>query len=212
MIVIGILCTPLTANMIGIIVPYNEVYSLMQHHYVFVIPFGFAILEMKGYDIIQNVGNWIAYICIFLIAGTYVVSANSTYECLRISYNALNFQTQLILTDIYDLEGYRLNETSIIFAGFPNDRAARNNIKTYQYAIGLSSNVAYWNDWNGISTDRRNYLYNFCGIEAGMFSREEYDDIVQSNEFKEMPIWPEEGSVKMIQDMAVVKLSENPPL
>lgn len=133
----------------------------MQYHYVLVIPFGFAVLELSGLDIIRNWGEWMVHLCIFFLMCTYMISANSTYECLRISYNTLNAQTQLILSDVYDLDDYRWNETPIIFAGFPSDQIARNNIRTYQYAIGLASNVAYWNDWNGLSTDRRNYLYNF---------------------------------------------------
>lgn len=40
-----------------------------------------------------------------------------------------------------------------------------------------------------------------------MYDNEEVIEIIESEEYAEMPVFPEAGSVKMIEDYAVVKLS-----
>lgn len=55
-----------------------------------------------------------------------------------------------------------------------------------------------WVDWNGICNCRRMYLIDHYGIEAGYFSQDGYIGVIRSWEFEDMPIWPQEGAVKMI--------------
>mgnify|MGYP000531608855 FL=1 len=40
---------------------------------------------------------------------------------------------------------------------------------------------------------------------------DEYYDIIDSEAFKEMPVYPAEGSLEKFDDILVVKLEENPP-
>lgn len=149
---------------------------------------------------------------VFLLVSTYVLSANASFKCWKISYDVIEAQTNQIISDIFDLEDYRLNETRIMLAGFPSDSVVRSNLKIYDYAIGLTSNVAYWEDWNGLTNCRRMYLLNYYGIEGGDFSKHEYKLIIESDEFENMPVWPQNGSIKMFDNIAVVKLSDTPPL
>ena len=53
-------------------------------------------------------------------------------------------------------------------------------------------------------------MLNYCGIDSGYVSQDDYEQIVNSSEFDWMPIWPAKGSVAIINDKAVVKLSNNP--
>ena len=45
--------------------------------------------------------------------------------------------------------------------------------------------------------------YNPC-------SKENYNKIINSKEFKEMPVYPDKGAIKMIDDILVVKLTDKP--
>ena len=49
------------------------------------------------------------------------------------------------------------------------------------------------------------------GIDAGDLSYDEFLNIIQSKEYKEMPLWPADGSIKMIDGIAVIKFENEPP-
>ena len=212
LIMLFLVAVPPAANVIGILVPYHPVGLLMRYHYVLVIPFIFALLELVHNDALKIVTEWIISMSVFILIYTYALSANASFMCWKISYNIMSNQTTMILSDIFELEEYHMNKTKILFAGFPNDHTSRSKLGIYQYAIGLTNNVAYWDGWNGVSNSRYHYLLDYYGIDAGFFSQDEYLKIIESVEFDSMPIWPRSGSVKMLKDIVVVKLTEIPPL
>ena len=52
----------------------------------------------------------------------------------------------------------------------------------------------------------------FCGMPIEFCKDYEYYLIVNSDEFKQMDIFPGENSVRIINDVMVVKFTENPAL
>lgn len=52
---------------------------------------------------------------------------------------------------------------------------------------------------------------NYFGIDGGYFTDDEYISIINSDEFKDMSVWPYDNSIKMIQGNAVVKFTDAPP-
>lgn len=64
----------------------------------------------------------------------------------------------------------------------------------------------------GLQYCRRNYLLNYFGVDGGHIYGHLYNDAVASEEFKAMPLWPAEGSVKRVNGLVIVKFSENPPI
>lgn len=203
---------PVGANFTEIIIPGSVNYIVMHYQYVLVIPFFISIAEhidLKGQTV--HLFKATIYITCCLAAWTYVISANATYTCYKLSYNHINFETSLVLSEIYKLQDYVPSETAIIFAGFPNADELVEEINTYKYAIHYTDNPVFWEDINGASHNRQNYLMNYFGVDGKELNREMYAAIINSDEFKEMPIWPMEGSVKMFDGTAVVKFTAYPP-
>ena len=108
------------------------------------------------------------------------------------------------------MDDYQTDDV-IVFAGFIDDDYLRSNIYLYRYAIGLTENVAFWEDANGLDMGRRNFLMDFYGIDAGSIDSKEYMEMIKSDEFKEMGVYPDNNSIKKISNMIVVKLSDTPP-
>lgn len=212
--IIFILVTPLSMNLIHILIPYNGIGLLMCHHYILIIPFSVAIIEFACCHASTQAKQSLELLIKLSIGGltiSGIIMANATFESIRISYDAIKAQTSLILSDVYDVEGFVPNTTPIMFAGFPNDNIPREQIKIYEYAIPLYSNVVYWEDMIGIKKCRQAYLLNYCGIDGGTFSDSEYLEIINSDTFKSMPLWPAKNSTQMIHQIVVVKLSDTPP-
>lgn len=201
---------PFAMNIVHILIPYSKVSLLMQYHYVLILPLIIALLRRTkiNYIFIQPV----VALIVAMITFTYVISANATNQSLRASYMANQTQVNLILSDVYELEGFIPNATDIVFGGFPSEAASRFGLEIYEYAIGLNSkNQAFWDGNVGVTLSRMHYLLNYCGIDAGYLTDDDYYDTVATQEFEEMPIWPAEGSVKMINGRAAVKLSYDYP-
>lgn len=208
---IAILLIPLAANVIGVLIPYNDITMLMSYQMVLLVPLLVSMCErVLPNNRIGKCTNLIIYMAVILVSWSYVISANATLKCYDLSYRHLYAETTQIITDIRAQEGYD-GEARICFAGFVDDRELRENIETYQYCVGLTENVAFWNDWNGINNCWHNYVLNNFGYEIGRLEREEYDEIIQSEAFEEMSVWPAKGAIRQFEDVIVVKLSENPP-
>jgi hypothetical protein len=63
---------------------------------------------------------------------------------------------------------------------------------------------------NGLITSgvRDNFIKTFIGYEVADISWDEKNEIMVSDEFKSMPIYPENGCVQKINDVWVVKMCE----
>ncbi|NLL79620.1 MAG: hypothetical protein GX234_07505 [Clostridiales bacterium] len=135
-----------------------------------------------------------------------MLSANATFQALRLGYNAIKTQTNAILNDVYDLDDYVYNETPIVFIGFPSDDYLRKTSGVYNYAINLHDNPVYLLDMNGSLHDRYWYAYNYLGINVGDIDAEKYQQVLSSDAVNNMNIWPESNSIKIIDGVVVVKL------
>mgnify|MGYP002516564231 CR=1 FL=1 len=211
-IIILILLMPLAANTTEILIPGSISYIVMQYQYVLIIPFFTGIAEHINPKIrILHFFKTATCIICGLIAWTYIISANATYTCYKLSYSHINFETSLVLSEIYRLPDYVPSETTIIFAGFPNADELVEQIPTYKYAVHYTDNPVFWEDINGATGNRRSYLMHYFGIDGKSLDMETYENIAGSDEFKKMAVWPADGSVKMINETAVVKFTEHPP-
>lgn len=203
---------PFSSNIIGILIPYNGISELMQYQTILIIPFMLTCIrkleKYRFYKIFQGM----AILIVGILAWTYILAANATYKCYELSYRHINSQMQIAVTRVYDLDGYIKDETPILIAGFPNDTVLRNNLDIYQYAENLCENPAFWLDMHGATQNRYLYFMNYFGIDAQRFSDDEYESIINTAEFAEMPVWPDKRSVEMINGYAVVKFMDEPPM
>ena len=231
MCIAGILI-PVAAYLIIIILPKAGISNQMSYQYFLIIPFALALIERgaeacaqnaqglkKTYPIglLTNIVKAISYILVFIIACTYIINANATFRAYELSYNSVKSQFERILDRVYELDGFVVDETAIIPVGVVDDSAVRRTQgEIYQYAIDdFPSSVYSWGGYNIVKDARYYYMTGMLGVDP-KYSVDEpmaevYDNIINSDEFKSMPLWPTEGSVAMIDGVAVVKLTDDPP-
>jgi hypothetical protein len=65
-----------------------------------------------------------------------------------------------------------------------------------------------WTDYNGTQGCWQHFISNYGGADYCVCSIDEYKNIVETQEYKDMTTFPKEGSVGIINDVIVVKLSE----
>ena len=134
---------------------------------------------------------------------------NATYEYNHMIRNNMVSSAERILAEAEQLEGYE-TESEFCFAGY-----MVNSYPVYTYLEQMA--------YPGLTTlDCDIYRFNQAIIEniyredigcwLTLCNEEKYSEIVSSQEFKEMPVYPNNGSVKMLNGYVVVKMEEKPPM
>ena len=240
-----VLLIPMASNLIGILIPYNGVNSMMQYQSVMIVPFMLACVEYtyRMYTMnpetnveageegnlatkedtsvsgvrdsakrtVNKVMPVMALVLAVVLTWTYILAANATFQCYRLSYRHINNEMQMALQRVYQLDGYVKDATAIVMGGFPDDKILRNSMDIYQYAENINSNPVFWEDMHGATANRYRYFLDYFGVYSQDFSDEEYLNIVNSDAYARMALWPEDGSVDMIDGYAVIKFSDEPP-
>ena len=202
------LLVPLCSNIIKIAYPDYSINLVMSHQMLLFVVFVLILIDTLNKTRIYL--KTVSAISIVMLIWTYLLSANATFRCYQMSYRYLNQQYSMIVDDIFHTEGYRINECPILVAGFVDDSFVRESSPLYKYAVGLPNNLAFWEDENGILTNRYNYFLNYFGINPLYFNMDDYNYYVNCEEFKAMPVWPQEGSVQNFNGTIIVKLTDNP--
>ena len=205
------LAIPAFSNISDIIFPYNTPVLIMQYQSMLVIPFALALFRADELPGITNLSRCVASVLCAALAWGYIVSANATYKVYDLSYRNTYFTVSAALQEVYSLPGYSEEET-IAFAGYPDDSYLRYSIPAYKYAYGQYENLVFWPGVMGLQNCRENYLLNYFGIDGGHIWGWQYNEAVSSEEFRDMPVWPAEGSIKRINELIIVKFEEDPPI
>lgn len=201
---------PPAMNCVAFICTEDPVRNLMSYQMVLIIPFGMTLLERYGKGGFLYLRLATVFICV-LIGWTYVISANITYRCWDLSNRRIHFIAQNIVSDVMAAPEYEMGKR-IVFAGYIDDSEVRYEYwLLYAHAIGMADRVIWWEGPEMLQRATRPYLLLNFGIDSGFYSMEEYYKIVNSDSFSAMGVWPKENSIAEINDIIVVKLSDNPP-
>lgn len=152
----------------------------------------------------NSVNNLIKIIYIMMLAiliATFIIENTYTYMCRHETY--INYYA--ISNDIYskatELSDYS-SDKKWMFSNVINIEA-KNVEKTNGF---ISRDSETWNNYSG-TLQNHNFFDKYLGIDISMCSRDEYNEIIKTDEFKQMPIYPNKGSVKIINDIVVIKTS-----
>lgn len=99
-----------------------------------------------------------------------------------------------------------------MFAGYINQKTYSRDSKIYRMSYGLWSEMnSFWSTYEGSRGDWFYLFYEKLGMKLNMCTNEEFLSVVNSEEFSNMPTWPDNNSVKVINNIICVKMMEDPP-
>ena len=141
------------------------------------------------------------------------------------SYNRALEQTRLMLNDLYANEEFRMaadkpglhddegDGVKLMIAGFVDDRTEeyQHNVYKLSYKFNFHNNAVFYEDMNGIRNGWHYLLLEYFGLETARFSEDDFKEMAETQEFRSMPIWPEEGSIGKIGEYFVIKLTDELP-
>lgn len=201
---------PIAMNVIVLIAPERGISVLMSHQMQLLIPFSLALVDTGG----SSVQLWkkASFICGTLFSSLVCLSccvyAYATQYSIEYMYRYMQTYATGILVRLQTVKGYS-EKTKIMFLGIPDENAVQQNNPIYEF--GMKSVSVFWNGEYGVLTCWPKYMQNYMAIDTGSFTADEYHRVLDSNQFAEMPCYPEEGSIQYFEDFFIVKIEDDPP-
>ncbi len=181
-------------------------YSMMMFSNVFIYIVPLAIIEYmssKNTDLINNMISWAGTILAALSICIFIWFDNGNYQALQYTNEHDLAYYQTLMTQIKSVDGYNDDLPYIVLGQFEDKtNTAGGLIENYFDMDGkTSSNIDQYSSWN--------ILINRLGFRAEKLYDDESEAHFSSlDEVKEMPCYPDAGSIKVIEDVIVIKLSE----
>lgn len=222
--VIGLLLFPLSMNFIFVMCPKGNVYPLMLFGQFFIYVFVACIIEnfLNYRTECSEVKNDIKIkcskvivekiMCVCLILGMlfngihYTRCANIWYLKMELNQNRIVNYLNGVIADIKDVDGYN-DELPVLFLGRGNNKD-NNLVELTDFdEISFSPNTSidsilgvYEYSWNA-------YLKIWCGFSPLILDEGKKAYFYEKEEVINMPDYPDEGSVKIVDGVIVVKFS-----
>lgn len=208
---ISVLLMPLAMNFLLVIMPTNGMRDILRYQYALVFVVIFILLYYLEGKILTNICYYASLLIFCVLLWGYVISANCTAMMYKISYDHAIQQAMLMMEEIHEMDEYVPNETHIVMGGsFPYDTLQQQYPKIFRFAEQEGGPV-FWPNLYGMTNCRYYFFWDFLGVNAGYISDDEYLSAIRSDTYKNMPCWPAEGSVRMINGDVVIKLWEGAP-
>lgn len=209
LVILGLIILPISLNIIDILVNESAMYALTAVQMILMIPFAFAIFEIENKGILIK---WLAIISCICIMWTYYMADNTSYATLKLTYNQAYSTTMRIMDRIENTTNYT-KDTPILFGGIVGNNNYPRTSNIYSYTIGsIVNNVVFHGTYGGQLGTWQSFIRIFYGMDITFCNENVYRAIVTGEEYKKMEIFPSPNSVKVMDGIVVVKLSEDPPL
>lgn len=212
LILIFIIIAPICFGIIEIMVPSVDIHILMACSMIYIFPIFFKILEILPKDIISRIFEYIVVFCSLVIIWNYMWQDNASYIAIKSMQNQAESTVLRIMTQIEQLDEYNTETPVLFWGGLENNlyldrsKAPTEAKKIYNRTWGFISDTP--TIWLGNFDSWRKILYEYVGANVNLISSDKKEEILETEEFKNMKYYPEKDSIKIINNTVVVKLSD----
>lgn len=204
---------PLAGNLIYIMVPGGGIHTLMIYGmaYLLLAPVALAeyaepVLREDGAAVLHALAGWIILLSVSLTAFSYAVTDNSAYLKIDLSMRQCAAYSNRLLERVETCEGY-VPGTPVVLVGSTLPDAALDPTPEFDaiQLIGVFDQEAF----------RTTYTYDyflcyFLGFTGPVYlgTSQQALDLGATEQFRSMPLYPQEGSVRLIDGYVAVKLNQ----
>lgn len=213
LLLLSLAAYPIAVFLLYIMVPDGWIYTLMTFSVVFIYVFIFVWLDrcqIHLKDIKTKLWNqlmqWGVTAAALVIAVVYIWYANGNYMAMQFTqYHDLSY-FQTMVTQIKSQEGYRNGLPLAVIGRYIDDNANRSGS-----LIGAEFDLPGKNETNVNTYSRWQILIKYLGYNPQFLWANETAEFEKLLEVQEMPCYPEDGSIKIVDDVIVLKLSNEEP-
>lgn len=209
--IILIICLPICFGIIEITAPSVDIHILMACSMICIFPIFFKILEIMPKENISKICKYTVVLCSLIIAWNYTWQDNASYISIKTMQNQAEATANRLVMQVEQISGYT-PETPVLITGgleknsyFDRKNISIENKKIFDRSWGfISSNPTVW---LGNQESWKKLIYEYIGANLNIVNQSDYPEIIESEEYKNMKKYPEEGSIKIIDNIIVIKIS-----
>lgn len=204
----GILVFPVAMFLIYVMAPNSYCYTLMAYSVVFFFVFFLLWLDacsrnLKLHAPVKSITNWVSALLTAALVIVFVWYANGNYMALEYTkYHDFSY-VQTLITKIRSVEDYSQDKPVIVVGTQIND--STNGMGSL---IGDTFTVGGKADTNLGYNSLLYLMSDYLGFSAYYGTYEEIQNWMQREVVREMPSYPADGSIQVIDDTIIVKLSD----
>lgn len=183
----------------------DGIYSLMYYSYVFIILFPMVLLDRslkKSQTRFVTAAEYGIMFAVFIGILSYCHFANGQYISMQLSLEQASSYYTTMITQIKSIEGYR-DDMKVVLSGTDIEDET-----LYHNEVMSTFSMSGRDDALADAYSRQNFILHYCGFQA-----ETADESILSKQsqlmLEEMPVYPDDGSIRILDNAVVVKLSEN---
>lgn len=158
--------------------------------------------KRSGWNTISNISKYIAYVVVIVMFVVFFRYDNILYFKASTEHEEDVAFLNRLATRIQSVEGY--NDDYPVY--FYNIEQVQDNSFFRHPQLASYDYLPYNNQINNM--DIYWYLNNWVGYGPQMVVESETEQIISSKEFDEMAVYPDDGSIRIISDVIVVKFTE----
>lgn len=176
-----------------------EYYALMQ--FPLILSFVFLFWEYEQIDSKYATGRWGVVLSTVILVYVLIVSANVAYRVQTLSYEKTYAMMDRVVARMEELPNYQYAKKIAVIGNLPG---------TDIYAYGTAPALAGYADSYMVSHQKHvvSMLDEYYGIKLEGVSDETKEELMSLPEVGDMPVWPSEGAVYQVDDVIVVRFSE----
>lgn len=158
----------------------------------------------------HTVLSFIVVIVMLLSSYSDYLLANRAYMRMQISYERVTAYFNRILVRVESMDEYQSGDEVVIFGEF----YYKNNPSSVEEVDVLDTESL--RDLSGVALEnglitsgvRNNFIRTYLGFDMKGLTYQQKQEVMELQEYQDMPIYPMEGSIKKINDIWVVKMCE----
>ena len=197
---------PIGVAFIHIMCPNSYIYTMMVYSFVAVPLAPIVLVEVMLTMVqtwrkkVQNIFSKTTIVALLLLIGIYSYYDNVNYTAMYYSTEQMENYMNSVVTQVKMTEGFDTSK-KWVFVGKVNDPLLYNK---WQEAPLYGGNEPYLQT----TYSRDCWIGYYDGYAVPLIVGDEANAIAEQDEVKAMPCYPNYGSVKVIDDMVIVKFSE----
>ncbi len=198
------LLLPLAMNFIVVMCPEGEIHTLMVYAFALIPGIPLVLLECWGKDGVKvrnpaAVCRWCASAVLAVMVFCYGYYANVHYTAMYYANRQVENYLSSMVTQVRMTPGYD-TEKQWAFIGNVSDPLLQSDWKQAMSYGGHCFTDDLLNQYSRIS-----WINQYLGYQISEASRETLAELLKMEAVKEMPCWPNQGSIQVIGDVVVIK-------
>ncbi len=210
-IIFCLLISPIAVCLVELIAPERDISLLMAAPLMIIYIFTLSIIEFKEMTNTKALLNWgIIICCVFVFISNFVMS-NASYMAVRVNKEKTITAITRVMNIIWDNEEYT-SDMPIMFAGNgENSYLGQRTNGMFNLATGhtVESPLVWGSNVDNCNTGWQKLINYYLGYKINVVDYETHMEILDTEEFAEMPIFPSKDAVQIINGVMVVKFENN---